>query len=114
MLLRDHARVPEVIDDYPYLSREYVAMRVDADRDIGDATIEVLVRPERGTPTATDEWRAADLEERPSGTSAIVRAKIGPGSTWGTLLPGVYRLWAAVDTGSERVLIARSPFRVKA
>lgn len=103
-----------MIDDYPHLSREYVAMRLDADRDISDAVITVLVRPDSGTPGDADVWRAPDLEERPATTSAIIRAKIGPGSTWGLLPPGVYRLWAAVDTGAERVLVARSPFRVKA
>jgi hypothetical protein len=106
--------VPEVIDDYPQQSREYVAMRIDADRDISDATIQVLVRADSGTPTGTDTWRTADLEERPTSTSAVVRAKIGPGSTWGTLPSGVYALWAAVDTGAERVLVRRSSFRVKA
>jgi hypothetical protein len=103
-----------MIDDYPQQSREYVAMRIDADRDIADATIQVLIRTDSGTPTSTDAWRAADLEERPSDTSAIVRAKIGPGSTWGALPIGVYALWAAVDTGAERVLVRRSSFRVKA
>jgi hypothetical protein len=106
--------VADVIDDYPHLSREYVAMRLDADRDISDATIQLLVRPESGTPAADDLWQAPDLEDRPTITSAVVRAKIGPGSTWGSLAPGVYRLWAAVDTGAERVLVSRSPFRVKA
>lgn len=103
-----------LIDDYPYLSREFVAMRLDADQDISDATIQVLVRTDSGTPASGDTWRSADLEERPDARSAIVRAKIGPGSTWGSLPPGVYRLWAAVDTGAERVLVARDPFRVKA
>lgn len=106
--------MPDVIDDYPQQSREYVAMRIDADRDITDATIQVLIRSDSGTPSATDTWQNPDLEERPTGTSAIVRAKIGPGSTWGALATGVYALWAAVDTGAERVLVARSPFRVKA
>lgn len=105
--------MPDVIDDYPRLSREYVAMRLDADQDISDATITVLVRADSGTPVDTDVWLAPDLEERPTPTSAVIRAKVGPGSTWGVLAPGVYRLWAAVDTGSERVLVARSPFRVK-
>lgn len=104
----------DVIDDYPHLSREYVAMRLDADQDISDAVIQLLVRADSGSPTASDQWQSPDLEDRPSATSAVVRAKIGPGSTWGTLAPGVYRLWAAVDTGAERVLVARSPFRVKA
>ena len=107
-------RLHELVDDYPQQSREYVAMRLDADRDISDATIQVLVRTQAGTPATEDVWRDPDLEERPTDTSAIVRAKIGPGSTWGELNPGVYSLWAAVDTGAERVLIARSPFRVKA
>jgi hypothetical protein len=106
--------VAELIDDYPHLSREYVAMRIDADQDIADAVIQVLVRADSGTPASDDTWRAPDLVERPTPTSAIVRAKIGPGSTWGSLGTGVYRLWAAVDTGAERVLVARSPFRVKA
>lgn len=104
----------EAIDDYPHLSREYVAMRLDADQDITDATIQVLIRSDAGTPADDDVWRTPDLEERPTGTSAIVRAKIGPGSTWGSLPVGVYALWAAVDTGAERVLVRRPAFRVKA
>lgn len=105
--------MPQTIDDYPSLSREYVAMRVDADRDITDAVIQVLIRVESGTPAVGDVWKAPDLEERPASTSAIVRAKIGPDSTWGVLAAGIYTLWAAVDTGAERVLVSRSPFRVK-
>lgn len=103
-----------MIDDYPQQSREYVAMRIDADQDISDATVQVLVRADSGTPAASDVWREADLEERPTDTSVIVRARIGPGSAWGTLPAGVYRLWAAVDTGAERALVSRAPFRVKA
>jgi hypothetical protein len=75
--------------------------------------IQVLVRADSGTPTGTTRGARPTSKSAPRHLS-VVRAKIGPGSTWGIAPPGVYRLWAAVDTGAERVLVRRSSFRVKA
>jgi hypothetical protein len=103
-------------DVYPVGSVETVGIRVTADHDVPSISVEVCVHPAGGTPGTSARWVVPDLLVRPTARVIDVRVTIGPGSTWGPLGVGVYRLWARVDDAGppqQRPLVDRPPFAVR-
>jgi hypothetical protein len=114
MPLNQPGRIADDAEGYIASEVDYVAMRVDANHDISDSLINLVILPDGDVPQDDTTWHAADDVERPTPTSVIGRILIGPGTLMGKLPSGIYRQWMQVVDNSVRPAVpADRPIRIR-